>query len=371
VRSGGVSNLILGRHHVLIPKGVKYFLCDQTNDIVYVLKDLVSAAHAGFNFASGYNTIQYIAAASTQNVVVWYDAGSQYLYTSTDGNADSFSQTLALDNANFGWGYLQQLFTDMTSGDIWSASYNYPSSSSVPVYVIVSADKGLTWTQTNLFYPHTGYRAAKPTAIPRHDGSTAFIYCEEHQTTSPYHNDYGYVFLVNHAGTILETYTFSPQTTFTTEIATSYYRLWAMGIAKNNPNLLYGCGYTSGKLWQLDWTTKTWTLNTNFVPGAYQTQIVNTRLGTMLLVEFDPYGTSYFVSRSTDNGATWTRVDLTAFRGSNYITPNVAVAQSNQIITASSDGTVLYSDDDGVTWSKSAVILPVGLSVVDQSAAPA
>ncbi|MDX6197738.1 MAG: hypothetical protein QOJ79_889 [Actinomycetota bacterium] len=134
-----------------------------------------------------------------------------------------------------------------------------------------------------------------------------------------------------------------------------------MAIDPRNDKIVYGCSQYGACAVSHDGGTNM---------TAFDNSVVGTRKGWLTPIEFDPgephavYTGSEIVSRSTDDGASWTPIspDLTGgpgretnplFRNYGTITTlAVAYADLGTIYAGTDDGRVQYTHDGGTTWTR-------------------
>lgn len=359
--------------------GYKYFLADGSNDYVWAVKADLSDADQKADIYTLYNSLgnYYIAAPTVDDVAYWAynNADPQYydIRASQDSGA-TFPTDYPISVNEFTFVFDHgKIEMDVTNGTLWHPAGSGNAGDALSFDV--SIDHGQTWTNTALRTIPASHNLAMFNITPRNDGSTAFVHTEYVQTVSPFSWDQGFIDLVDNTGSIIGTYSFTPSAIFNDPPGgPPYYGLYAIGCAKNSSNLFYGCAYNSGNLWQFDWDTSTWTLNTSYVPTQNQRLIYCSRTGTMFILEA-PGSSPYFImNRSADDGVTWSAVTIPV-TGSDtqYLPMSMTVASDNQLAVPynkNSFMSLMTSDDDGVNWTLNAVMPSLdaqGGSVTDLS----
>ena len=334
-----------------------YFLIDDYNGWVYAVNGdfITTAAQSTFNFYDdSIDTPDFIAAKSSSLVVVHaynYPPPSHY-WSSTDGG-NNFAIAATREDTGFQWGYLRLFATDITNGDIWAVIGYVSGDNDDESFLDVSTDGGQTWNYVFLHAkPDLSHAIAAVHIAPRYDGSTAWVYTAYYKTTDPnqYHWDYCYIDLVDNTGSVLETYLFDASTVLGEPEGQG---IWTTGGMVGNSDLFSAVSFNYGDLWQLEWSTKTWTKQTGFTPTGYQNQILSSRLGTLFIYE-TPIGGGVIINRSTD-GINWSPVTL-PISVPTPVSRSMMIGTSNQLAFFVDGGTFIHSEDDGVTWTQSAVV---------------
>lgn len=240
---------------------------------------------------------------------------------------------------------------DLSNGEVFYAT--------VAPTLVMQHNAPSSWAADQIFPPRT---TGVSIAAARHNNTDGLHFVRTLTGTVR-------AFLYSKTGFQLEEYVF-PSGTFPDD------RPYRACVKYGNPDLVFILPYdTVGNVFKLEWSTKTVTdLGSWYSGSSYASthkQILSTRAGTLLILDSwdDPH---LVVWRSTDDGATWTAVDLTAMIPSpapvsglnNY--DYIAIAADNVLaipVVGSAPsylGYLLYSQDDGVTWTQTNAFIPCG-----------
>lgn len=323
--------------------------------------------------ASGYSLL-WLASGGANKVSALLTDGNNALGTSNDGGVN-FSVANQPDNNNYWFAYWRTMEADLLDADyLWAVlpSYYdpYPSGGSYSV-LYWSYDGGTTWARNEIIIYAVGNESGGEIVASRHDGASAFVIATEMVAAAPpttITDVYAWV-----VGDVPEAgvYEFTPA-----QIAmlpsVNGMPFWGCTRYGDTDNF-YFLPYYEMRLFRFTWSTKTLTdlgLVNGLSGGNYQKQIVSTRNGT-LLIPASPFGGTPFlyVYRSTDGGVSWTQIDLTALVPTARAQDTwdyIAIGKNDTLVipiqgdaSDGYDGYLLFSTDDGATWQRTNVFIPM------------
>lgn len=329
-----MSDLILGRHHVVLPNAAAPFYIAYLASPGVVLYKVTALAPAGGSASSIFSHTQVddwnaiLVFVSPQDTHLsfsnsYYHAPTQYkelLYSSDDLATWTVELTNA-DNTKF-----NDLKLDRSNRSLlWSVDYQSGSQESV-----VSADQGATWTRYTL--DATAYDAL---VAPLHDNSQCYILTRSGSSVQ--------IYRVDTAGA------YTSQTFTIGNLHRDFFEA-----DRTAPNTAYAI-LNYGELWKLDWSGATLTRLTEPWDAVNDTvfSLVVTDTGVLVVSAINAAWNTLKVYTSSNGGSTFTAHDLSADWTDN---PILGYSSTGQLAFQANDGRVIYSGDDGATWNATAVI---------------
>ena len=346
-----MSNLILGRHHVAIVATASnmYILYnDGTNWILYQVTSIAPGGGSASSIWTQLITTEWTGetgpgslASPVTGVIVFagYDDTFHGIAHQTPDNASSWSIVLPSDASS---GQFNSVKYDRTNPAIvWMVN----STLALQLRNPVSISDGAVFVSrlVDTLPSDTG----STNCAPLQDGDKCYVLAHLSSGSPPPI----YIYRMDSSGGGAG----SPQI-YSVDMEVRF-----LEVDPTTPNDAYAILYGSAtELWKLDWggatlthvSAEPWDTANDFVGG-----LIITNTGVMVVNAIDGSGTVQTIYYSSDGGATWSSVDMSAYIPSalflSYTSTGIAFFVSNA-------GQVVYSSDNGVTWQATGVILPTG-----------
>jgi hypothetical protein len=354
------------------PHGLFYLLFGDSKGIfqitdVHGLGTMV-LGNTGYSGSPQFPVFGYAPSRQVLNV---YDEGDAPAFVrSTDGGRTYGAPIdMAVLEDDMWWGTYYPLVADLNYPDVaWIFAAHWGTNGAISAWV--TDDGGVTWTQHSL---GTAGATAQVfdvlCAAPRHNGSDAFGTFMVKTSSAPDVYE-ARVVLVDTAGNY--TWYTVPQGDYAGGGAGD---ISEATIQAGATDVLYLLA-DDFTLYSLTWSTSTWALvegPLNPVYGFLYENFVTTRAG-VLLVAMAYWTNTLHVLRSTDAGVNWTDIDLGAYMPDEYYSQGqrIAIGYDDTLVIGLTDGTILYSEDDGSTWVQSPKFIPTAWPwIMDVAAAGA
>lgn len=356
--------------------GTGFYIQFESNTL-YKITDVSASGGTAVQVHQNYDEFNRWLAAPSADKIIWTlnnglgGTDGAWIGYSGDGGA-SFAEVEPLDETFSGddyvfdnwFSYWQFWFSDLSNSNcVAGANDLYHFRNPSRLHLWTTYDGGATWTDRIVAAEANGEDFITPIACPCHDGAQTYvIYGADFEPRTVY------LKLYDSTGELGARW-IGPAS-HGIDWATSGLPLRAT-VRYGDADHIYLITYSNNQLYTYSWGDDT--LNDLGIPwgsNAVTRQILSTRAGTLLVMDSwtaAPHEYWLKVWRSTNAGVSWTEIDLTSLlpssrdiEGVGYVDWWDYIAQdgNNSLYIYLEDGTVLFSTDDGATWTKSAVFAP-------------